>query len=84
MSCTSPQQCRFLEQKLPVFVPHEEMAQTFTISFEGADTLRMASGKSEVGKYRVQTEGGEMHVWMQGTKMMKLLMPSAAIEVTRE
>jgi len=84
MSCTSPQQCRFQEQKLPVFVPHEEMAQTFTISFEGADTLRMASGKSEMGKYRVQTEGGEMHVWMQGTKMMKLLMPSAAIEVTRE
>lgn len=84
MSCGNPQQCRFVEQKLPVFVPHQEMAQVFTITFEGTDTLRLKNGKTEVGKYRVQTEGGEMHVWMNGTKMVKLLMPSASIEVTRE
>jgi hypothetical protein len=60
------------------------MAQLFTISFEGGDTLRLKQGKTDVNKYRVVTEGGEMHVWMQGTKMMKLLMPSAAVEVTRE
>jgi hypothetical protein len=84
MSCTTTQQCKFEEQRLPVFVPHQEMAQTFTISFEGTDTLRLKTGKAEVGKYRVQTEGGEMHVWMLGTKMVKLLMPAASIEVTRE
>jgi hypothetical protein len=84
MSCKTTQQCRFEEQKVPVFVPHQESAQTFTISFDGTDTLRLKNGKAEVGKYRVQTEGGEMHVWMQGTKLVKLLMPSAAIEVTRE
>ena len=83
LSCPN-QQCRFGEQKLPVFVPHQEMAQLFTISFEGGDTLRLKQGKTDVNKYRVVTEGGEMHVWMQGTKMMKLLMPSAAVEVTRE
>ena len=84
LSCKTTQQCRFDEQKVPVFVPHQESAQTFTISFEGTDTLRLKNGKAEVGKYRVQTEGGEMHVWMQGMKLVKLLMPSAAIEVTRE
>lgn len=84
MSCKTTQSCRFEEQKVPVFVPHQESAQTFTISFEGTDTLRMKNGKVEVGKYRVQTEGGEMHVWMQGMKLVKLLMPGAAIEVTRE
>ena len=84
MSCANAQGCQFREQKLPVFVPHQEMAQTFTISFEGADTLRVKGGKAEVGKYRVQTEGGEMHVWMEGTRLMKLLMPGSAIEVSRE
>lgn len=83
LSCPN-QQCRFGEQKLPVFVPHQEMAQLFTITFEGNDTLRLRQGRTDVTKFRVITEGGEMHVWMQGTKLMKLLMPAAAVEVTRE
>jgi hypothetical protein len=83
LSCAN-QQCRFNEQKLPVFVPHQEMAQLFTITFEGNDTLRLRQGRTDATKFRVMTEGGEMHLWMQGTKLMKVLMPTAAIEVTRE
>lgn len=82
MSCSQQSGCR--EMKLPVFVPHQQMAQLFTVNFVGNDTLRLKHGSVQAGKFRVQTEGGEMHVWMDGVRMVRLAMPTSQVEVVRE
>jgi len=75
--------CHFSAQKFPVFVPYQEMAQLFTLSYVGNDSLHTASGPVESAKYRVETENGDMDVWMDGTKMMRLKLPGG-VEVVRE
>jgi hypothetical protein len=82
MSCTNGN-CRFAVQKFPIFVPYEEMAQIFTLSYVGNDSLKTASGPVATSRYRVQTENGDIDVWMDGVKMMKLQLPGS-VEVVRE
>jgi hypothetical protein len=82
MSCANGN-CKFAVQKFPVFVPYEEMAQIFTLSYIGNDSLKTASGPVATSRYRVQTENGDIDVWMDGVKMMKLQLPGS-VEVIRE
>lgn len=83
MSCTR-EGCKYAEQKLPVFVPHQEMAQLFTLTYAGTDPIQAKNGSVQATRYRVMTEAGEMQVWMDGFKMMKLTLPGNTVEVVRE
>jgi hypothetical protein len=76
-------QCRYAEQKLPVFVPHQDMAQMFTISYGGEEAVLIKKSMLKASKFKVQTEAGDMTVWMEGIKMMKLTLPGD-VEVVRE
>lgn len=83
MSCKGGS-CRYAEQKLPVFVPHQEMAQLFTLNYAGTDPVRVKNTLMQATKYRVTTEAGEMQVWMDGFRMVKLTLPGNTVEVVRE
>lgn len=75
--------CHFSAQKFPIFVPYQEMAQLFTLSYVGNDSLQTAGGPVQSARYRIETENGDMDVWMNGVKMMKLKLPGG-VEVVRE
>jgi hypothetical protein len=82
MSCTK-EGCRFAAQKFPIFVPYEQMSQIFTVSYVGNDSLKTASADVATNHYRVQTENGDINVWMDGVRVMKLQLPGS-VEVVRE
>jgi hypothetical protein len=82
MSCANGS-CKFAVQKFPIFVPYQELAQLFTLSYVGNDAIHTAGGAKQASKFRVQTENGDIDVWMDGFKMMKLKLPGA-VEVVRE
>jgi hypothetical protein len=82
-SCSGGQ-CRFAEQKLPVFVPHQDMAQVFSISYAGDEAVLIKKSMMKANKFTVKTEAGDMTVWMDGVKMVKLVMPGSDVEVVRE
>jgi hypothetical protein len=83
MSCKSDNSCQFASHKFPVFVPYQEMSQIFTVSYTGTDSLKTVSGPVATNRFRVQTENGDIDVWMEGVKMMKLQLPGS-VEVIRE
>jgi hypothetical protein len=70
-------------QKLPIFVPYQEMSQLFTVSYTGNDYVPMQTGRLEMSRFKVQTENGDMDIWMDGFRIMKLRLPGA-VEVVRE
>jgi hypothetical protein len=83
MSCKNDNSCQFAAHKFPVFVPYQEMSQIFTVSYTGTDSLKTASGLVATNRFRVQTENGDIDVWMEGVKMLKLQMPGS-VQVIRE
>jgi hypothetical protein len=84
MNCDAKMQCKFEEQKLPVFVPHEDMTQVFTLSYAGDQAILVKKSMMKANKFQVKTEVGEMTVWMDGVKMVKLSLPGSNVEVVRE
>lgn len=82
MSCGNDG-CRFSAQKFPIFVPYQELAQLFTLSFVGNDPVHTGSGNVQASRYRVETENGDIDVWMDGVKMVRLRLPGN-VEVVRE
>lgn len=84
MDCDAKLQCRFEERKLPVFVPHEDMTQLFTLSYAGEQPILVKKSMMKVNKFQVKTEAGDMTVWMDGIKMVKLSLPGSNVEVVRE
>jgi len=84
MSCDAKMQCRFAEQNFPVFVPHEDMAQVFRLSYAGDEAVLIKKSMMKANKFKLKTEAGDMTVWMDGVKMVKLVMPGSDVEVIRQ
>lgn len=70
-------------QKLPIFVPYQELSQLFTVSYTGNDYVPTQTGRVEMSRFKVETENGNMDVWMDGFRVMKLRLPGS-VEVVRE
>jgi hypothetical protein len=82
------QDARGLNCKAPgkygVLVPHQQVSLPITIEFKGMETVKLKGQEKQMGRFDLKAQNMEWQMWMDGVKLMRILIPSDNTEIVRD
>jgi hypothetical protein len=77
LNCKAP-------SKYGVLVPHQQVSLAITIEFKGMETVTLKGQQKQMGRFDLKAQNMEWQMWMDGVKLMRILIPSDNTEVVRD
>ncbi len=77
LSCKAPSQ-------YGVLVPHQQVSLAITIEFKGMENVTLKGQQKQMGRFDLKAQNMEWQMWMDGVKLMRILIPSDNTEIVRD
>ena len=77
LACKAPSQ-------FGVLVPQQQTSVPITIEFKGMETVTLKGQQKQMGRFDLKAQNMEWQMWMEGVKLMRILIPSDNTEVVRD
>jgi hypothetical protein len=77
LSCKAPGQ-------FGVLVPQQQTSLPITIEFKGMETVTLKGQAKEMGRFDIKAENMDWRMWMDGYKLVRILIPADNTEVVRD
>src|SRR4051812_48466791 len=77
LTCKAPSQ-------YGVLVPQQQTSLPITIEFKGMETVTVKGQPKEMGRFDIKAENMEWRMWMDGYKLVRILIPADNTEVVRD
>jgi hypothetical protein len=77
LSCKAPSQ-------YGVLVPQQQTSVPITIEFKGMETVTLKGQPKQMGHFELKAQNMDWQMWMDGVKLVRILIPSDNTEVVRD
>ena len=77
LACKAPSQ-------FGVLVPQQQTSLPITIEFKGMETVTLKGQPKQMGRFDLKAQNMEWQMWMEGVKLMRILIPSDNTEIVRD
>jgi len=77
LNCKAPSQ-------YGVLVPQQQTSMPITIEFKGMESVTLKGEQKQMGRFDLKAQNMDWQMWMEGVKLMRILIPSDNTEVVRD
>src|SRR6266404_4987085 len=77
LNCKAPSQ-------YGVLVPQQQTSMPITIEFKGMESVTHKGERKQMGRFDLKAQNMDWQMWMDGVKLMRILIPSDNTEVVRD
>src|SRR4051812_7564647 len=77
LNCKEPSQ-------FGVLIPQQQTSTPITIQFKGMETVTLKGQPKQMGRFDLKAENMDWQMWMDGVKLVRILIPANNTEVVRD
>jgi hypothetical protein len=67
-----------------VLIPQQQTSTPITIQFKGMETVTLKGQPKQMGRFDLKAENMDWQMWMDGVKLVRILIPANNTEVVRD